>query len=254
VTFDRDANLYGTTVLGGTGTCDQSPNSCGVVYETAAPVQQWQESVIYDYMRPTGSQPYAGVILDSSGNIFGATTGGGTSDQGALYELTQSGGSWIENVLYNFTGQSDGSRPDGNLIQDAEGSLYGTAALGGDGAAGTVFELSPSGAGWTFNLIHSFYGTQGPVAALTMDAGGNLYGTTYKDGAYGFGNVVKLTRSNGAWTYSSLYDFTDGTDGANPLSNVVIDHAGNLYGTAAYAGSARRLCNGGCGVVWEITP
>jgi uncharacterized repeat protein (TIGR03803 family) len=254
VVFDRNGNLYGTTVLGGTETCERSPNACGVVYEIAAPVQQWQESVIHNYMQSTGSQPYAGIIFDNSGNIFGVTTAGGTDDEGTVYEMTQSGGSWTYNVLYNFTAQNDGSRPDGNLIQDASGDLYGTTALAGSGGGGTVFELSPSGGGWTFSVIHSFTGTEGPVDALTMDAGGNLYGTTYKDGAYGFGNVFKLSPSNGSWVYTSLYDFTGGADGGNPLSNVTMDSAGNLYGTAAYGGSDRRLCGGGCGVVWEITP
>ena len=255
VAFDREGNLYGTTILGGPNTCDRDPLACGVVYKVAAPIPQWNQSVIHNYEQQTGNSPVGGVIFDASGNIFGTTTSGGTSDVGTIYEMTPSGDSWTYTVLYNFTGHSDGSRPDGNLLEDADGNLYGTTAIGGDGGGGTVFELSPSGGGWSFNVIHSFTGSEGPIAGLTADAGGNLYGTTYSDGAFGFGNVFKLTKSNGAWSYTSLYDFTGAADGGYSYSTVSIDAAGNLYGTAAYGGSTTGLCHrGGCGVVWEITP
>ena len=125
---------------------------------------------------------------------------------------------------------------------------------GGSGGGGTVFELSPAGGGWTYKLIYSLSGNSGPVAALSMDTAGNLYGTTENGGIYGFGNVFRLSQSNGDWTYTSLHDFTDRADGAYPLSNVVIDTAGNLYGTASSGGFLGPLCAGGCGVVWEITP
>jgi uncharacterized repeat protein (TIGR03803 family) len=254
VVFDRSGNLYGTTYLGGIGSCEQSPQACGVVFEIAAPVLQWQESVIYDFTQQDGYQPLSGVLLDSSGNLYGTASGGGTDNKGVVYELTPSGDSWTQTILYSFTGQSDGGRPEGALIQDAEGNFYGSAALDGAGGGGTAFELSPSDGGWTYTLIHSFSGSVGPVAALAMDASGNLYGTTYEDGAHGFGNVFKLTKSNGSWSYTSLYDFTGGSDGAMPLSNVVTDGAGNLYGTAGYGGATGRLCPDGCGVVWEIAP
>ena len=254
VAFDRNGNLFGTTYLGGAGSCDQIPEGCGVVFEIAAPVLQWQQSVVYDFTQQTGFNPNSGVLINDDGTIYGAAAGGGTVDRGVVYKLSSSGGSWTQSVLYSFTGQSDGSRPDGGLIQDAQGNLYGTTALDGSGGGGTVFELSPSGGGWTFNLLYSFTGTLGPIAALSMDADGNLYGTTERDGAYGFGNVFKLTKSNGSWTYTSLYDFTGGTDGANPETNVLVDSAGNLYGTATYMGPPSRLCPDGCGVVWEITP
>ena len=254
VAFDRGGNLFGTTYLGGIGYCDQEPQSCGVVFEITAPIQQWQESVVYDFTQEGGYQPYSGVVVDSSGNLFGTATGGGANDKGVVYELMPSGGSWTQSELYSFTGQSDGARPDGGLIQDSEGNLYGSTVLAGAGGGGTVFELSPSGGGWTFHLIYSFSGSLGPLAALTMDADGNLYGTTYEDGAHHLGNVFKLTKSNGSWSYTSLYDFTGGADGAMPLSNVVIDSAGNLYGTAGYAGFTGGLCLDGCGVIWKITP
>ena len=113
------------------------------------------------------------------------------------------------------------------------------------------FEFSPSGGGWNFSVLHSFSGTEGregPIAGLTMDANGNLYGTTFLDGAFGFGNVFKLTKSNGSWNYASLHDFSGGADGGGSYGTVLIDAAGNLYGTAMGGGAT------GDGVVWEITP
>jgi len=97
-------------------------------------------------------------------------------------------------------------------------------------------------------VLYTFSGAAGPEANLIMDANGNLYGTTFADGAYGYGNVFKLTPSNGNWTYTDLYDFTGGNDGANPESSVSFDASDNLYGTAEYGGAY------GNGVVWEITP
>ena len=115
----------------------------------------------------------------------------------------------------------------------------------------------PSNGGWAFSVLYSFAGMDccdnGPRANLVMDAAGNFYGTTFGDGPYGYGSVFKLTPSNGAWVYTSLHDFTGGSDGGNPLSNVVFDAKGNLYGTAS-AGGSSGACSGGCGVVWEITP
>ncbi len=102
--------------------------------------------------------------------------------------------------------------------------------------------------------MYSFTGgIFGPFASLSMDAAGNIYGTTDGDGAYGYGNVFKLTPMNGGWSYTDLHDFTGGSDGAYPLySGVALDASGNLYGTAAGGGSTN--CTDGCGVVWEITP
>lgn len=117
-----------------------------------------------------------------------------------------------------------------------------------------VFELLPAGGSWNFDLLHAFTYTCGsyecgPQDRLVMNSSGNLYGTAYGAGAYGLGSVFKLSPSESGWTYTSLHDFTGGSDGANPVSGVVFDTQGNLYGTAAYGGSTN-----GDGVVWEITP
>ncbi len=128
------------------------------------------------------------------------------------------------------------------------GNLYGTTTTGGVNGGGTVFEISPSDGGWTFQTIYSFSGSGGPYDDLVIDSAGNLYGTTYLDGRYGWGNVFKLVPSSGGWTYSSLHDFTGGSDGASPRCRLVFDSSGNLYGTTSIGGT------GGYGVVFEITP
>ncbi len=108
---------------------------------------------------------------------------------------------------------------------------------------------------WNFSLLYSFTGDYGPRESLTMDSAGNLYGTTYEDGAYDRGSVFKLSPSADGWTYTDLYDFTGGSDGEGPISNVVIDAQGNLYGTASLGGTGTNCYQGstyGCGVVWKI--
>jgi uncharacterized repeat protein (TIGR03803 family) len=152
--------------------------------------------------------------------------------------------------LYAFQGAGDGGTPFGGLVFDSTGNLYGATSTGGSGGGGTVYELASSGGGWSFGVIGSFAGSAylpGPYDSLTMDAAGNLYGTTYKDGANGAGSVFKLTPSNGGWTLTDLYDFTGGKDGGLPYGGVLVDGNGNLYGTASQGGA------NGYGVVWEIT-
>ena len=125
----------------------------------------------------------------------------------------------------------------------------------GPGNGGTVYELSAGS--WNYSVLYAFTGGSGPDESLTMDAAGNIYGTTWGDGTNFFGNVFKLAPSANGWVYTDLYDFTGGSDGANPVSNVVIDTQGNLYGTASNGGDNSRCVrtyNRGCGTVWKITP
>ncbi len=145
--------------------------------------------------------------------------------------------------------------PDGLLYgttsmggNDSAGNLYGTTIAGGDYGGGIVYELSPSNGGWTTTTLYNFSGSYGSGAVLVMDAAGSLYGTTVGDGAYGQGNVFKLTLSDGQWIYTLLYDFTGGSDGGQPWGQVTLDASGNLYGTASTGGANNA------GVVWEITP
>jgi uncharacterized repeat protein (TIGR03803 family) len=246
--FDQAGNIYGTTTLGGSNQC--SGSGCGTAFRLTPSGSGWTESVIYNFGTGSsdGAVPFAGVIFDNAGNLYGTTFGGGTGS-GTVFRLTPPGNGWTEKILYNFQG-NDGDFPYAGLIFDQSGNLYGATSDGGTGGGGTVFELSPSGGSWTLTVLYSFTGTQGcgPFANLVMDAAGNLDGTTYCDGAYGFGSVFKLTPTpTPPWTYTPLHDFTGGSDGKWPVSNVTLDMSGNLYGTASQGGTH-------FGVVWKITP
>ena len=240
VVFDSAGNLLGVTILGGL-------NHGGTVYQLNS--GNWQESVL---SHPYG-YPGSGITLSNTGNLYGSTFSGG-NNYGSVYELVQQGSEWILTSLYKFNNASDGGYPKAGVIFDQAGNLYGATGASGSGNGGTVFELTPSNGNWTYNTLYSFTGPNngalvvGPVATLVMDNAGNLYGTTLVDGAQGYGAVFKLTPSNGTWTYTSLHDFTNGSDGAYPYSNLVFDAQGNLYGTASAGGA------NGLGVVFKIAP
>ena len=248
VAFDHAGNIYGTTQLDGIGYQD------GMVYQLAPSGGSYSESVLYSFQGgTTGSNPYDGVVLDSSGNLYGSVRGGGNPDspQGLLFQLTNTGSGWMSNPIHTLTG-NDGSQPFGGLIFDSTGNLYGTTSCGGSGSGGTVFELTPSGGNWTFNLLYSFSGScqWGPADSLTMDSSGNLYGTTYRDGASGEGMVFKLTNSGGNWTFTDLHDFAGGADGCEPNGGVLVDSQGDIFGTTTGCGTYPNQY----GTVWEITP
>ncbi len=247
--FDQAGNIYGTTYTGGA-------DNWGAVYELTPSGSVWQESVLHSFSFGDGAFPSAGVISDNAGNLYGTTDAGGSPPNGTVFELMQSTG-WTENLLYNFQNGNDGSYPEAGLIFDHSGNLYGASVTGGSGGGGTVFKLTPSGNSWTYSPVYSFtgnpYGYCGPHGSLVMDGAGNLYGSTYCDGANGLGSVFKLTPSGNSWTYDSLHDFTGGSDGEYPYCNVVFDSNGNLYGTASNGGDLNCGVTG-CGVVWEITP
>jgi uncharacterized repeat protein (TIGR03803 family) len=245
--FDQMGNIYGATFAGG---YDYS----GTVYQLKPSGNDWTESVLYRFSGSDGQYPENGVVLDSANNLYGTTYGGGLNGVGTVFELTYLAGSgWTESFLYSFGNGSDGGHLYAGLIFDQSGNLYGATAGGGPGGGGTVFKLTPSNGSWTYSLVYGLTGGScGPYATLFMDGAGNIYGTTYCDGSYGYGNVFELSPSNGGWTYTDLYDFTGGSDGGNPISNVVLDANGNLYGTTSAGGSG--CAPTGCGVVWEITP
>jgi uncharacterized repeat protein (TIGR03803 family) len=224
------------------------------------------ETVIYSFVAPghDGHTPYAAVVFDSAGNLYGTTYLGGTHNFGTVYELSPvSGGGWVETVLHSFTGGLDGGNPQAPLILDASGNLYGTTILGGSSSQGTVFELSPvTGGGWHETVLHSFSnGLDGanPTGALVFDSAGNLYGTVGSGGIDNHGIVFEMSppASGGTWHFSILHSFTGGTDGRVPFANLIFDSAGNIYGTTAYGGnSADCVPRGlnGCGVAYELSP
>jgi len=245
--WDLQGNIYGTTGSGGA-------NDTGTVFELSPSGNGYTEQIIYSFPHNYDEgYPRASVIMDGSGNLFGTATGF-TDNAGNVFELSYTPGvGWVESDLYKFQNGDDGGDPEGGLVMDGLGNLYGTTAWGGSGGGGTVFELSPAGNSWTFKVIYSLRGlfknqNCGPRASLSIDAAGNLYGTTACDGANGYGSVFKLTNTQNGWAYTALRDFAADGKGANPFSNVTIDTDGTLYGTAQLGGSA------GYGVVWMIKP
>jgi len=154
-----------------------------------------------------------------------------------------------ESVLYSFTGGVDGYGPYGSLVFDAAGNLYGTTVRGGTYDAGAVFQLTPTVSGWIEAPIYSFANNSdgaNPWGALAIDAAGNLYGTAYF-GGHGYGTVFRLSPSSIGWKFSVLHEFKGSFDGGNPRAGVILDSAGNLYGTTYFGGR-------GNGVVFELSP
>ena len=293
--MDTGGNLYGTTSDGGkflnTNSCHESGCS-GTVFKLTPPSthgENWTESILWDFGNGTdGSSPAAGLIVDAAGNLYGTTSLGGAyagvdvignPTGGTVFELTPPptiGGPWTESVLWSFGSGvyssfgsvgngTDGSNPEGGLLMDAAGNLYGTTGFGGAYArhfhkfgttccapiGGTVFKLrrpSSSGRKWTESILWSFgSGTDGggPGGGLLMDAAGNLYGTTSLGGA-GSGTVFKLKPpSSGEQTGTEwiLWDFGNGTDGSEPEGGLIMDAAGNLYGTTSLGGASARFDN-----------
>jgi uncharacterized repeat protein (TIGR03803 family) len=241
-TVDSAGNLYGTTNSGGT-------SNYGVVFKmTSAGV----ETVLHTFTGGTdGANPAGGLIRDKSGNLYGATTAGGASGAGTVYEVTATG---VESVLYSFTGKNDGSDPEATLAIDSAGNLYGTTVAGGVYSNGVVFRLSPpkkTGGRWMQTVLYSFgTGTDGavPVAGVTLGATGNVFGTTSAGGTYGYGTVFELTRSGLTWTETILHNFANGDDGSVVYAGLIADKSGNLYGAATQGG------NGGGGTIFELTP
>jgi uncharacterized repeat protein (TIGR03803 family) len=209
----------------------------------------WTETVIYNFTGgKDGTNPPAGVTLDAQGNLYGTTSLGGARGDGVVYKLSPHGSGWKLTVLHTFQGRSDGQNPVGGVVLDQAGNLYGTTFDGGVNGGGTVYELSPSGKRWTFTTLYSLTGGYGgPYNKLTL-ANGNIYGFTEAEGANGRGSVFMLAPAKGGWTFTDLYDFTGGSDGAQPYGSVAVDSVGNIFGTANVGGSQNQ------GVVFEITP
>jgi uncharacterized repeat protein (TIGR03803 family) len=194
-----------------------------------------------------GGNPVNGFTMGSKGTLFGTASSGGASGLGVVFKLNGKG---TEAVLHSFAGGSDGAAPNGGVVEDGRGALFGTTTTGGASGLGTVYRVK----GKKEAVLYSFAGgTDGadPEAGLVMDAAGNLYGTTSQGGSAGNGTVFELAapkERNGQWTETVLYSFGTGTDGATPVGGVIPDSAGNLYGTTSLGGAY------GYGTVFELTP
>jgi uncharacterized repeat protein (TIGR03803 family) len=206
---------------------------------------------------------YGGVTFDSAGNLYGVTYNGGNSTNcggagsgcGSVFELSPAGGTnWTLTTIYNFQDRADGALPLAGLTFDSSGNLYGTNFGnhgGGSTHPGVAFELSPaSGNTWTFTTLYTFDQTKETVPAsspLTIDAAGNLYGVTYFGGRYSNGSIFELSQTGGVWKETILHSFGGPGDGSLPYGPLVIDSAGNLYGTTSAGGTA------GWGIAFELS-
>jgi uncharacterized repeat protein (TIGR03803 family) len=247
--IDKAGNLYGTTTAGGS-------SGKGSVYMLSVPSVAggpWTEKILHSFGAGTdGAIPVAGVTLDTSGNLYGTTSAGGSYGYGTVFQLKRSASSWTETILHSFALGSDGGVPYAGLVLSSKGIFYGAATEGGDGGTtggGTVFELTRAGTGWTFTVLYDLPGwdISGTFRNLLL-LSNKIYATTHCDGDYSSGTVYELTSANGTWTYNSLYEFTGGGDGLYSFSNLVSDKEGNLYGTTVYGGSQ------GAGVAFKVTP
>lgn len=244
--MDTAGNLFGTTLAGG------APNN-GIVFELSPSQSGWTENILHAFgsTPDDGCRPTGDIVMDSAGNIYGATAGCGALGGGTIFELIPSGDSWSEVVIWAFRG-NDGYQPNGGLIFDkSENNLYGTSVSGGFFGLGNVFKLTKQGGVWTATSVFSFTGGDNgcwPYGSVVRDVLGNLYGTTSSCGADNVGTVFQLTPSEGQWAMTILHTFTGGVDGAEPRGTLKIDGRKNLYGTTSLGGQ------NGMGTVFELQP
>ncbi len=255
---DAAGNLYGTTQFGGT-------SGNGTVFELVNSNGSYTEKVLYSFAGASatssdGSLPLAGLVMDSSGNLYGTASGGGAFGAGIVFELVNSSGNYTETVLHSFGSPSkaDAQGPQAGLVMDSHGNLFGTTVVGGASDSGTVFELVNSSGNYTETVVYSFTEANGdggfPYAGLIVDSKDNLYGTTSLGGASRVGTVFELVNSSGTYSETVLYSFT-GTngDGRGPIVGLVRDSSGNLYGTTQFGGPSTACGTKlGCGVVFEL--
>jgi uncharacterized repeat protein (TIGR03803 family) len=269
---DRAGNLYGATIMGGSGSCRfrGKARGCGVVFELVrAKRGQWSERVLYSFKNlADGAVPRSTLTLDRSGNIFGVTiTGGNTGCApriwnqrgcGTVFELTPGHTTWRKQTIHVFSGGAGGGHPTSSLVLDSAGNVYGTticggaASCGGGAGAGVFFMLQQNGSGgWRENVLHIFGQKAGdsgyPGGDLTPKGKDTIYGVTA-------GSVYAMTRTRKSqWQETPLFLFNPNESGGfSPAGAPVFDAAGNLYGVTY--GGGNHLCSQGCGVVYELTP
>jgi uncharacterized repeat protein (TIGR03803 family) len=248
--FDTKGALYGTTPIGGA-------SNFGIAFKLVPPTTGtvWVENILYTFKGLSdGGKPYAALVLKGT-NLYGTTLDGGTSSQGAVFELAApvKGGGWTESVIYSFTGGADGGKPYASLILDKSGNLYSTTGLGGTSGYGTVFKLTAPKTGsttWTETVPFNFTG--GPAGAyarsgLALDTTGNLYGTTSVE-TDNSGVVFQLTppKTGTVWTENVLWSFSGGSDGGDSTAGVAVKGS-TLYGTTSLGGQYAK------GAVFAVT-
>ncbi|MGH6890207.1 MAG: choice-of-anchor tandem repeat GloVer-containing protein [Rhizomicrobium sp.] len=245
--------LYGTTPRG--GVADGGPVG-GTVFKLAQSNGQWKATVIFNFGTDVyGRSPYAGLIEDSTGALYGTTHEGGSSEDGTVFELTRSGDAWNEQVLHSFTAGNDGAGPATALTLDkATGEFYGTTWGGGYSGCGTVFNLAQSGGSWKEKvifsfLLHKFDDCERPASNLHEDSSGALFGLSDADDGY-YGTAYRLRRSGrgGEWQEDIIHTFGTNGDGSEP-ADMVLAPDGTIYGTTLDGGSV----GSSCGILFELT-
>ena len=259
--FDAAGNLFGTTIGGGL-------YEYGTVFELSPKAGGgWTETILHNFGDGTdGAYPaYGSLIFDAAGNLYGTTSSGGAftcqgnGGCGTVFELSpRPGGEWTESVLHNFGVGTDGYSPEAGLVQDINGNLFGTTTYGGTvfcavaeySGCGTIFELTPAGGGsWTETVVHDFSGGMDgatSIAGLTLDAEGNFYGTTEEGGPSNLGTVFRLSPAGLEWSESVIHSFSLDAGGWGPgAGTLVLDAAGNLYGTLPFSDRAFELSASG---------
>ena len=268
--FDKAGNLYGATILGGSGNCNFRGKraGCGAIFELSPhPHGGWTKRIIYSFTSlADGAEPYSTLTLDSSGDIYGVTTAGGNKGClwpyyrgcGTIFELVPHRGAWKKHVLHVFSGGPDGGNPFAGLILD-NGTLYGTAHCGGGlyscyasgSGAGVFFALRRSGAYWTESILRVFGAETGsnPSGDLTAKDGNTIFGTT-------IASVYMMSRASPSapWSETTLFLFPEAhrSTGWGPTGGLALDAAGNLFGVTSEGGDFSK-CSQGCGVVFELS-
>jgi uncharacterized repeat protein (TIGR03803 family) len=264
----RGDYLYGTTAYGGNA-------NGGTVYRLR--ISKWTLNTLYNFQGTNydGALPAARVVFDpNDGRLYGTTASGGipSLNRGTAFRLeprttvcVSTSCPWVEDLLYDFSGGGDGGNPAyGAIVFDQAGNIYGTTPFYGtchwNDLCGTVYEFTPHGSGYTFNVIYSFSisGSDGlgPEGGVIFDQSGNLYGTTKQGGPQGVcfngegcGTVFELTYTQGfGWSETTPYRFQNGSDGRYPIAGLAFDGSGNLYGATSDGG------NGGGGTIFELSP
>jgi uncharacterized repeat protein (TIGR03803 family) len=277
---DPSGNLYGTALFGGA-------NGVGAIYELVPNAKQtkWKYKVLYSFCTQAGcadgSDPLSNLIIDSAGNLYGTTMAGGANDGGVVYRLVPNAKhtTWTLETLYAFCSASDcvdGRLPQSDLAYAGKGSgapydgaspLYGTTSLAGAHHQGVVFSITPNGQSWNEQVLYDFCALAncadgaGPTAGVLIDAQGNIFGTTYYGGQGNQGTVFELSAARGGETETVLHSFCaqqDCLDGAFPEAGLIMDAAGNLFGTTFGGGSKGRNCDdigvSGCGTAFKLVP
>lgn len=250
---DGAGNLYGVTALGGLSKEDCTlDHGCGTLFKIAP---DGTETVLHSFQGGTdGALPNA-VTIDASGNLYGLTGSGGFDAHdpgyGTVFEMTADG---AYSILYAFQGDVTGGQyPLGNLARDGAGNLYGTVS-DPNTHHGMVFKLTPGGVQSTLYAFGAPPDGDGPRAGVIIDGAGNLYGTTASGGVFGKGTVFKIDAAGNESILYSFGSFDSGLSDGMPNSGVILDRAGNLYGTTPMGGTGDGCGDDGCGVIYRIAP